>query len=323
VFRSGKSFTGWQYYSGSADRDGNANSVSGQSIKQLPVRIGSHPSEKGTVSHNGYPFLFFLNTMGNVWNSNEGIRITPKFYFQDKKGNNLGEVDLYYNNEKNKLIKVGSALDEKSYTRIVKMSDPLKNINDQFLVHAATFEYNNLLSADYVSKTSLEKHIKNYAKRKVDNGKGYKDLLFDFRLRTLVGPTNEPQVNSETQRRAIQRWFGEYNLPIAPYVVKTGTNLEQIVRTKYSGKISGKEKEFLKDGYILVHFDIVTYRGDNTRGIFAYDASPYGMANMWQIEKQLISSSNYLGINYNFGYGDIIMFESKYSVRDDYGVKGW
>lgn len=326
VFRTAKGSTDWsgfQYYSGAKDLDGNPSAVASEPWKQLPVRVGSHPTERGTVAHNGYPFYFFFNTMGNVWNSNEGVKIVPRFYFVPKSGGTPVEVDLYYNSTNKKLIKVGSAEDKKLFDRTIVMSDPLRNINTQYLEYAAVFEYNNFLTAEAKAKTSLTKYVKQALKRKVVQAHGYKDMVLDLKSRTLIGSPDEPQVDSGVQQRAIQRWFGEYSLPVAPYAVAKGTDLESLVRTKYKGKITGKESEFKKNGYLIVNFDITTYRNNPDDGIFAYDASRAGMANMWEIENEVKQSTAWTGSVFRFNSGDIMMFESDFSARQDVKNKGW
>lgn len=328
VFRTkkgSKEWTGFQYYSGGKDKDGIPTENYNKATRLLPVRPGSHPTQAATTPHNGYPFNFYFNTIGNVWNADEGVKIEPEFYFVPKKGGKLPvAVDLYYNTTKNKLIKVGSSVDQKTYSRVMQLGDPLRNVDQSFINHAATFEYNNFWTDAAKNRTSLSKFLTQAKTRKVEIAKGYKDMIFDYRTRTLVGQVDSSIfVPEDTQRRAVQRWFGEYHLPIAPYILPKGTDLEKLVRTKYGGKIDGKEREFLKDGYIVVNFKITTYRnGQPNTEILAYDARANGAANMWGIEGQITSSTSYLGANFDYRYGDVIMFESDFSVRDDFSSSG-
>lgn len=318
-------WSGFQYFSGGKDKDGLPNSVSGKATRMLPVRPGSHPTQAATTPHNGYPFLFYFNTIGNVWNVGEGVKIVPEFYYVPKKGGiDPVPVDLYYNTSKTKLVKVGSDEDKKTFSRVVKLGDPMRNVDATFLKQMATFEYNNFWTSEAKSKTSLSKFLTQVPNRKTTVGTGYKDMTLGYQMRTLVGNVDTNiSVPQDTQKRATQRWFGEYNLPIAPYILPKGTDLEKLVRTKYKGKIDGNEREFLKNGYIIVNFKISTYRnGKPNTEILAYDASKGGAANMWKIEGQVQSSTSYLGAEFDYSYGDIVMFESDFSVKDDFSSTG-
>lgn len=329
VFRISKgsaAWTGFQYYSGGKDKDGFPNDVYGKATKMLPVRPGSHPTQVATTPHNGYPFLFYFNTIGNVWNANEGVKIEPEFYYVPKDGKKAAIlVDLYYNETNKKFVKVGSAEDKKTFQRVIKLGDPMRNVDSSFLDYMARFEYQNFWTAAAKSKTTLTKFLSQVKDRKTQIASGYKDMTLNYQMRTLIGKVDSAiSVPEETQTRAVQRWFGEYNLPIAPYVLPKGTNLEQLTRTKYKGSITGKESEFLKKGYITVNFKITTFRnGQPNTEILAYDAKRAGgVANMWQIESQVRSSTSYLGAEFDFNYGDIAMFESDFSVRDDFRNTG-
>lgn len=328
VFRTAKgskTWTGFQYFSGSKGKDGEALASTVTPKNSLPIRPGSHPTQAATTPHNGYPILFYFNTIGNVWNVGEGVKITPEFYFVPKKGGTAAiPVNLYYNTTKAKMVKVGSALDRSLFTRTMIMGDPLRNVSTDFLESSGTYEYNHFWTAAAKTATPLSKFLQQLPSRKSTIGKGYKEVILNYQTRTLVGSVNSSiSVAEDTQRRAEQRWFGEYNLPIAPYILPASINLEELTRTKYGGKISGKESEFLTGGYIIVNFKISTYKNnDPSVDILSYDASGSSNANMWKIENQLMSTTTYLGAKFDYRYGDIIMFESDFSVRDDYTGAG-
>lgn len=328
VFRTAKgskTWSGFQYFSGSKDFNGNNLTEPVTASTTLPIRPGSHPSQAATTPHNGYPFLFYFNTVGNVWNVGEGVKITPSFYFVPKKGNaNPVEVNLYYNTTKQKFVRVGSNLDKSLFKRMIVMGDPLRNIDRSYLDYAAKYEYDRFWTPEARAAKSLDKFLAAVPNRKTEIGRGYGEILLGYQSRTMVGPQDTTiSVPQPEQRRSVQRWFGEYNLPIAPYILPKNINIEELARTKYGGKLDGKESEFLRGGYIIVKFKIETYNSNNPSvGVLAYDASSAGNANMWQIEKQITSSSTYLGANFDFDYGDIIMFESDFSVRNDFKGAG-
>ncbi|MNR63635.1 hypothetical protein D3C85_1860120 [compost metagenome] len=73
-------------------------------------------------------------------------------------------------------------------------------------------------------------------------------------------------------------------------------------------------------GYIIVHFAIYTVKNnDQQTEVLGYKAP---IANMWAIEGQIAADQNYRGQTFNFKAGDIILFESDFSVRNDFQGQG-
>lgn len=325
VFRTGSettNHTGNAYYSGGRDENGVPTSLYGQNSWILPVRPGSHPLEKGTVPRNGYSFLFDFETIGDLWDKGEGVRINPSFSYVSKEGGEQIPVDLYYDSTGygNKLIKVGSENDVETFTRLYQLSDPMRNINQTELQRAAQYEFHNILSPDQQNSLSWNRFWGNYTTRKTNIGAGYKLDVLNYQSRTLIGPTAIPaSVNPTVALRSVQHWYGEYNLPIAPYIVREGTDMEALAR-QYGGILDGSESEFFKGGYIVVNFEIYTVKNnDQNDYVLGYNAP---LANMWEIEGQVSSASDYRGRQFTYNPGDIMLFESDYSVRNDYLANG-
>ncbi|WP_405109878.1 DUF5704 domain-containing protein [Paenibacillus sp. FSL K6-1217] len=310
------------YYTGGNDENGNPTALSGQPQWQLPIRKGSHPTEQLTVPHNGYSFLFDFRTIGNLWQPGEGIRIEPSFYFIPKTGGAAAPVDLYYDisGSKNKMIGVGSAKDKLSYSRTYRLADGLRNIADGELSTSASYEYNYILTQEEREKKPWIKFYPQYLKRKTNIGEGYNLEVLSYKSRTLVGPTDIPAiVDPITAVRSVQHWYGEYNLPIAPYILPKGTNLLNLAN-QYGGSLDGHEPEFITGGYILVKFEIYTLKnGDADTRILGYKAP---IANMWAIEGQMTDATDERGQTFYFSSGDIMLFESDFSVRNDYLGQG-
>ncbi len=55
----------------------------------------------------------------------------------------------------------------------------------------------------------------------------------------------------------VQRWYSEYSLPAALYVVPAGFNLAEYGHTH---RLDDNTPVFLRDGYIVVNFNIETIR---------------------------------------------------------------
>lgn len=325
VFRTAKgstSHTPAAYFSGGRDENGVPTNIYGQNSWILPIRAGSHPTEKATVPRNGYSFLFDFKTIGNLWNKGEGIRIDPTFWYVSNKGGTPVQVDLYYDTSgsANKMIKVGSTTDVKTYSRVYQLADKMRNINSTELQRAAQYEYDHILSPAQRASLPFNKFMNQYLSRKTTIGAGYGIEILPYQSRTLIGPTSIPSgVNPTEALRSVQHWYGEYNLPIAPYILPKGTDIVALAN-KYGGKLTGREPEFLKKGYIVVNFEIYTVKNNdqNTR-VLGYNAP---LANMWAIEGQVMNSTDYLGNRFNYRFGDIIKFESDFSVRNDFRGQG-
>jgi hypothetical protein len=325
VFRTAKgssNHTSAAYYSGGRDENGEPTTMYGKNSWLLPIRSGSHPTEKATVARNGYSFLFDFTTIGNVWDKGEGIRIDPTFYYVSKKGGTPIPVDLYYDSTggTNKMIKVGSATDVKTFSRTYQLNDKFRNLNATEIEDAAKYEYNQIFSAAQRSALPWSKFWQQYTTRKTTIGAGYEIEVLPYQSRTIVGPKSIPSgVDSTEALRSVQHWYGEYNLPIAPYIVPKGTDVVALSK-RYGNKLDGSEKEFLKKGYIVVNFGIYTLKNNNQNNrVLGYKAP---LADMWAIEGQVASSNDYLGNSFSHRPGDIMFFESDYSVRNDYQGQG-
>jgi hypothetical protein len=328
VFRTAEGSTnhnGNAYYSGGRDKDKNNTTIQNQSNWEnwiLPVRPGSYPGQVATVPHNGYPILFDFKTIGNYWDIGEGIRLDPTFWFVPRSGGPREEVDLYYDasGASNKMIKVGSSADKQIYSRVYKLANPMRNIDSEELRSAANYEFNYILSSGQQTQTPWAKFYSSFLKRQVTIGTGYDIEVLPYKSRTLIGPTNIPSgVNSDVALRSVQHWYGEYNIPIAPHILPKDTNILDLANS-YGGALDGHETEFKTGGYIVVNFGIYALKNnDQNTQILGYK-SPN--ANMWAIEGQIASDQDYLGHTFTFQAGDIIMFESDFSVRNDFHGQG-
>jgi hypothetical protein len=305
------------YVSGGNDRDGQPTSFAGKRSWILPIRAGSYPGQLATVPHNGYPFLFDFETIGDLWDKGQGVRLDPTFWFHPKTGGSAQKVDLYYNTsgDANKFIKVGSTQDAALFTRTQVLADSLRNVDQTEINDAASYEYNNVLTASERTATPWAKFYTQYLARKTTTANGYSSMVLSYKARTLIGPTAPAPVNSVQALRSVQHWFGEYNLPIAPYILPVGTDLHAVAQS-HGGSINGKESEFLDGGYITVNFRLSTVKNNDVdTEVLGYIAPN---ENMWKREGIITSSTDYLNNTYNYNFGDVIMFESDFSVRDDF-----
>ncbi len=310
--------TGVTYVSGK--RDPNGNPKPGAVIPDslvLPVRPGSHPVQPNTVPHNGYPILFDFKSIGNYWDKGEGVRIEPTFWFVSKDGSKRQQADLYYNaaGGADKMIRVGSTEDQNLYTRSYVLPAPERNIDEGVAEYAARYEYYWLMTPAERSKQTWAEFYEAYKTRKTPIAKGYGLEVLSYKARTLTGPTGIPTgVDANKARRSVQQWYGEYHVPIAPFILPKGTDIHALTKT-YGGVLTGREKEFLSGGYILVNFGIYTVRNNDENTPLLGYRTPH--ADMWAIEGQVKSAGGF-----TFQSGDIILFESDYSAQNDYAGAG-
>ncbi|GGA17431.1 hypothetical protein GCM10008018_72090 [Paenibacillus marchantiophytorum] len=311
------------YYSGGRDKDGIPTNMFGQNAWLTPIRPGSYPGQVATVPHNGYSFQFDFKTIGNYWDKGEGMRIDPTFWFVPRSGGSSVPVDLYYDasGASNKMIRVGSVVDKLIYSRVYRLPDPLRNISDTDIQNAASYEYTNILTASQQSQTPWSKFYTQFLSRKITTATGYDIEILPYKSRTIVGPPRvvPPVVDPTVALRSVQHWYGEYNLPIAPHILPKGTDVLALAN-RYGGSLDGHESEFLTKGYIVVNFGIYALKhNDQETRVLGYN-SPN--ANMWAIEGQIASDQDYLGHTFQFRSGDIILFESDFSVRNDFQGQG-
>ncbi|PGT83236.1 DUF5704 domain-containing protein [Bacillus sp. AFS040349] len=281
----------------------------------LPITPGSHPDYKNVSVKTGYHFKFDLKTKGNMFNQGDGIRITPTFYFVNKDGSNRREVDLYYKNENESFVQIGSAQDQEK--RYVKLVDRLRNVPENEIAAAADYAFDHYSG---VTATIKNRYIQDYLKDANDKtyiGQ-YSWMILPSTLKTHIGPSSIPPSASVDQQRAvasIHQWYGEYSLPAAVYTVPKGTNLAEVGRME---PLTDKSPVFLKDGYIIVNFNIETIKNQDTSNPFLqYIHAP--LANQWKIEGYQNNRIDPYGNNFSLLDGDVVFYHGDLSSYDDFG----
>lgn len=313
VFRNKDSLTltGTNYTVGINDQNGLAT---GRLAKYtFPLVNGSHPIYEtvGAVKL-GYCTRFKLTTIGDLYKEDK-VKIVPKFYYVDASGRNRQEVDLYYTEtfegKRNYMVKVGSDKD-KLNTKSYMLGDRYWQVTDTEIAATA------------------------YVKGKtVKDVKAQKDTLFTFgemsmsnAFRTFCGTSNytpsktiPSTVDPKKVIQSVQNWYGEYYLPSDVHVLPKGFDLNSFI--KENGAIDFDESIWLKNGYIVVNFDIVTYKEGKEEGHLSYinkDNALKGYCNMWKMEgSQLVKTDN-AGNTFEFKYGDYLMYYTDKSAAQDY-----
>ncbi|WP_152559261.1 DUF5704 domain-containing protein [Tumebacillus flagellatus] len=315
VFRQsdGVSPTGAKYWIGYQNIDGNPR---GNTYPyRLPILPGSSPlaGYDNTAVKTGYHFKFELKTKGNMFSIDDGIRITPSFFFikRDGSGGRI-PVDLYYRTNEQQFVQVGSTDDK--VQRYVVLNDPLRNVNQTAITDTANYYFDHY-NTKYTNRQSyVDQYL--YAAGKKTLAGNYSLLELTAPLRTFDPPAKyyTASVDAQRQYASVQHWYGEYSLPAAPYVVPAGTKLWA------QGPLNDHSKVFLHDGYIIVNFNIESIQhADINHPHLQYIHGE--KMNQWSMEGFTSSATNKYGKPYPFplDYGDVVFYDADKSSRDDFG----
>ncbi|MNZ71995.1 hypothetical protein D3C78_903630 [compost metagenome] len=226
---------------------------------------------------------------------------------------------MYYHSNNNSYVKIGSARDKVS--RYVILNDRLRNIPVEELTDTALYKYDHEYTFDQVAGIGrnqfVQRYISHTTKQKAPLG-SLSLLSLTGQIRTLIGPKTGIPTGVDHSRvlSSIQKWYGEYSLPSDLYAVKSGENVAEYGRTH--GGLTARSPIFLKDGYIVVNFNIETIRnGDVNAPHLQYIQAP--LMNQWlQMEGYTRSVKGLNGIQYELMDGDVVFYDSSHSSRDDF-----
>ncbi|WP_106766836.1 DUF5704 domain-containing protein [Paenibacillus faecalis] len=317
VFRTHKGSAvpkGNAYWTGQRDIDGAPR---GNPLPYtLPIAPGKHPQPgyKNVSVKTGYHFKFDLKTKGNMFSAKDGIAITPSFYFVKKDGTGRIPVDLYYHSSSRNFVRIGSPEDKEK--RYVILNERLRNVPLREMQDTASYMYNHSGASRQMSPEAFAKqYIERISRKRTWIGR-YDWLLLPSEIRTLIGPKAglPASVDPERANASIQRWYGEYSIPSDVYVVKKGTNLAEYGRGK---GIDEKSDVFLKDGFIVVNFNIETIQNGNlTRPHLQYIDAP--LMNQWKLEGFSNTYIDPYGSKFSLKDGDAVFYHADQSSKKDF-----
>lgn len=325
VFRTyigSKDSTGMSYWVGQNGIDGAPRG--NNEPYTLPIRAGSNPltGMKNVAVKTGYHFKFDFKTMGNMFGTKDGIRITTTFTYVSKDGGSPIPVDLYYKTNDQPFIKVGSPEDK--VERYVILNERLRSVPQGDIKNAGYWRYDQYLTADQQAGTDRDLYMRNYVlkyTKKATPVGGYAQLLLPEQLKTLIGPKEIPSNATVTPERAnasIQQWYGEYSIPADSYVVAQGTDLAEYGRLH--GGLTDKSPLFLKEGYIVVNFDIESIQNGNLQNPhLQYINAP--LMNQWRLEGYRPNILDSFMNVFNLRDGDIVFYNADQSSRDDFSAQ--
>ncbi len=314
VFRKKDSLalTGFTYTVG--DKNQNGVSLNKDNKYTIPIINGSHPtnSEVG-LQKTGYVSRFYLTTVGNLYTDEDYIHIKPTFYHIDKDGNRQ-EVDLYYtetiNGKRRILVKAGSQLDL-SNKKTMSIGDSYTSVPLEEQKEKAYLEGKSLKEIQ-----QMEYPIYTFTNIMISKG-----------LRTFIGkdytPTNRVpnEVDENIVEKSMQKWYFEYYLPSEIYICKKGFDVEHYSKT-HNG-LNRQEDFWLKDGYLVVNFQIETIVNGKRRLSYTNtENAQNGYCNMWKLEGYSYQKRDKNGELYNFKDNDTLIYSLKSSAVNDYFIGG-
>ncbi|WP_261378450.1 DUF5704 domain-containing protein [Paenibacillus agilis] len=311
--KKSKEHTGRYYWVGTRNIDGNPRG--NDSRYTLPIRRGSHPNDgfKNVAVKPGYHFKFDLKTKGNMFGPNDSIRITPTFEFVSRDGKHRQEVDLYYHAPDRNFVRIGSSFD--TIEREITLNTRLRNLYPlQIEQTGRTFYQLHRHQLSQSEQLFMQQWLRQ-VDRPTKTG-GFSHMKVPGELRLFRGPTQLPNgVNPYRAYAAEQQWYGEFGIPSKVYVVQKGFPLHRQFSFREDASF------FLKDGYIVVNFNIETIRAgrvDNPH--LQYINAP--LTNQWRREGFAYSVTDPYGATFQLKDGDILFYDAAQSSRDDYRVGG-
>nr|WP_297937738.1 DUF5704 domain-containing protein [uncultured Lachnoclostridium sp.] len=315
VFRKQGSLkhSGLRYFVG----DKNQNGVHRSDIKPLtlPLVSGSHPyNTQAGITATGYTFRFTLNTIGQFYGENDYVQLTPSFFYLSKDGKKRQEVDIYYNEtincQKEALVRVGSSMD-------------LANIKERYLGNP----YMSVSEEEIKEKQRLTGQNQSEIMYQLKGMFTFHHILLSESFRTYTGknysPTGTIPVNVDEKKAALskQKWYGEYYLPSQVYVVPKNFDLVEAEETY--GSFNFREDFWLKDGYIMVQFDIVTVKNGKRHLSYTNLANAKtGYCNMWRMEGFNYHKMDSDGVVWQLEDGDTFLYNARRRASLDYRTGG-
>lgn len=315
VFRKKNSLSPSGITYGVGLRNENGGFKETDSMFTIPLFKGSHPTNQDAgVVPTGYAFRFTIDTIGEMYDENDYVQLTPKFYYISSDQSQRQEVDLYYmetiENYKYAMVKIGSELDR---TNVKKryMGNPYMTVPKEELQTKAELTGKTLHTIQYTLSPMFTFH----------------HILLSETFRTYLGKNYTPTgnipngVDSKKVALSKQKWYGEYYLPSKVYVVPKDFDLADYEAK--NGAFHFREAFWLTEGYIMIQFEIKTINeGKSYLSYINAENAKYGYCNMWKKEGVLYQKTDLDGVQWKFEDGDAFLYDRKRRVGLDYIVGG-
>ncbi len=306
----------YRYYAGTADAYGRKR---GGKQYTLPVLAGEHPEGGNASTKTGYTVRFFLTTIGERMGRKDSyVKIVPKFFWVDAKGENRREVDLYYTRRfpdgRKCLVKIGDQT-ERGDVKLraagsIWLGIPQKELDATAAVWADEGKEREIPMYTYsllLGKTAF-RTVKNFA---------YRDRITGHKQYPMIRSRG---VSEERLVMLEQGNYFEYSLPHDVMAVARGFPV-----TEYAAcyGVDFTEKFWKKEGFLIVSFDITGMVQESAYLSYAnmgnYGA---GYCNMWELEGIQKHKRDKNGVTFCFYPGDVLVMPVMDSIRNDHRTGG-
>ncbi len=151
----------------------------------------------------------------------------------------------------------------------------------------------------------------------------YTPIILTAENRSFLPVYQKNVIDTSICERSVQLWSGNFRLPDDIYAVSADINLTQYIKNK-SGRVRQDESIFLKGGYILVQFEILSMQDGavNLSYINAENAENKGCCNMWKRQGFAYERSFSNGSVFKFTDGDLFLFDMEKTINTDYESMG-
>lgn len=193
----------------------------------------------------------------------------------------------------------------------------LKTIGDM----RETDDYVILIPTYYYISRDGSRRLKVHLYRKKDLSKVFLPLVLTALDRSYVPVENRNVSDPVSRAQSVQVWEGAYQLSPDLYLMDADIDLDDYIRQR-GGRIGQRDPVFLRDGYLLVQFEIRTYpaklsgTGHLSYANISNDAAGY--CNMWRLQGFSYERTDCFGNRFVFADGDCLLFDTKYSLHSDY-----
>ena len=220
------------------------------------------------------------------------------------------EVDVYYtetiDGKNRSLVKIGSKLD-KSNIKSIQLGEQYLSVPTDEIEEKA-----RLLGCQS-------------EKIKSDSAQVYSfdEIIIPEQLRTYIGSYYTPNgtipsmIDEKKVAKSMQKWYFEFYLPSDIHVCPKGYDILAYTKNEYG--IDYKEPFWLKNGYLLVNFQIETI-SDGVRKLSYINEwnSASGYCNMWEKEGFQYQKTDFFGRRFYFKNGDTLLYNIDKSAARDY-----
>lgn len=246
-----------------------------EEVNTLPFSAGRSNiyAEMGWLT-KGTDFSFTFYTMANLADTDDSIIITPTFRYVDKEtGAVKDDIKVYYHDENDMFIEVGSAKDE-AHIKPVSLDD--SEFDGAYTQGQLAYTVARQHGLDGVTALASRGQINEYLHTETDAvSMGRMVLKNPLRLlMDLPGALEQMERNLSNNRDAlvsfedmdgeteqklkesIQKWYCTYRLPSKLFVCDDDIDLWEYAQDKYG--ITEYDDVFLQNGYLVVNFEIET-----------------------------------------------------------------